>query len=86
MRSLDDVRADFDAVDAVIVAMIARRLDLAKEAGAIKKQAGRAIVDAVREAKTQEARAALCKVHGVSVDVVEAVYAVLVAASRDTQK
>ena len=86
MRSLDDVRADFDAVDTVVVAMVARRQQLAKEAGDIKKAAGAAVVDPARESRNVTKRAALCAQHDVDVDVVEAVFAVLVAASRDTQR
>ena len=85
-RSLDDVRAEFDAVDAALVALVAQRMRLASEAGQLKKAAGRPAVDAAREAQTKRARAKLCQVHGVSPDVVEAVFAALISASRDTQR
>ena len=65
---------------------VVHNLQLAKEAGEIKKAAGAVVVDPVREARNVAKRAELCRLHNVDVDVVEAVFAVLVAASRDTQR
>lgn len=86
MRSLDDVRADFDDVDDALIALIARRQRLAAEAGLIKRSAARPVFDAEREARGRTRREQACEAHGIAPEVVEAVFAVLVAASRDTQR
>jgi chorismate mutase len=86
VRSLDDVRAEFDEVDDALVALIARRQRLATEAGLVKRSAARPVFDAEREARGRARREQACAALAVAPVVVEAVFAVLIAASREAQR
>ncbi len=85
MRSLAQVRADFDDVDAALLALVQRRQLLAREAGLIKRSLGLAVKDPEREQARQRERTSWCAAAGVEVDVVEAIFAVLMDASRKAQ-
>ncbi len=84
-QELATLRAVFDDVDDAIVALLAQRQRLADHAGVIKKNAGRAIRDDAREAAASARRADAAVAAGVDVDVVAAVFDVVVRASRARQ-
>ncbi|MDP2343897.1 MAG: chorismate mutase [Deltaproteobacteria bacterium] len=86
MRSLDQVRADFDDVDDALLVLVQRRLELAREAGAIKRAAGIAVHDPAREQAGLQKRQAWCAAAGVDVDVVDRMFALLIEASRAAQR
>jgi chorismate mutase len=86
VRSLQEVRADFDDVDDALIALVQRRLALATEAGAIKRAAAIPVHDPAREAMSAEKRRARCAAAGVDVDVVDRLFAVLIEASRAAQR
>jgi chorismate mutase len=86
--TLSEVRARFDEVDERLVRDVLARLDLADLARAAKAREGKSIVDLEREQRQGAARAALVDQLGASAEqlaVVEAVFAVLVDASRRRQ-
>lgn len=82
--ALATVRVRFDAVDDELVRLIAQRLRLAREAGALKAAAGKPVVDVAREAAAAARRAALVERDDERA-LVDAVFAVLVAGSRRAQ-
>ena len=86
MRTLAEVRADFDDTDGLLLALVQRRLVLAREAGVIKRAVGLPVQDPEREAAGREHRRAWCGAAGVDVDVVDRLFAVLIEASRAAQR
>jgi len=84
-EELAALRAVFDDVDDAIIALLAQRQRLADHAGIIKKNAGRGIRDDAREAAAAARRAGKAVDVGVDVDVVAAVFDVVVRASRARQ-
>lgn len=85
MRSLVEVRADFDDVDDALLRLVQRRLLLAREAGAIKRSLGLPVTDLNRETDGRTHRTSWCEAAEVNVDVVERLFAVLLDASRAAQ-
>ena len=84
-EELATLRAVFDDVDDAIVALLAQRQRLTDAAGVLKKRAGRAIRDDVREASANARRADKAAESGGDADVVAAVFDVIVRASRARQ-
>jgi chorismate mutase len=85
-RSLAELRAAFDAVDAEIIAAIAKRQALADAAGRLKATLGMAVRDEVREVAAAAHRRAVAADVGADVDVVADVFTVLVEDSRARQQ
>ena len=50
-NDLERIREELDKVDAELIRLLAQRVQLGVEAGAIKRAMGRSIVDAEREAR-----------------------------------
>ena len=50
MTELTELRAEIESVDAEILALVARRVELARQAGARKRERGSATLDPGREA------------------------------------
>ena len=84
-EELASLRAAFDDVDDAIITLLAQRQRLADAAGVIKRHAGRAIRDDAREASASARRAGKAGDVGADVDVVAAVFDVVVRASRARQ-
>lgn len=83
-RSLTELRDEIDATDRQVFSLIARRMAIVREIGAVKRAQGRAIADPVREAllksKLKEFSAGVLEPWHV-----EELASVLIKISRDLQ-
>ncbi len=84
MRDLKDVRLDLDEIDAKIVDLLAKRMDLSLEVAEFKKAGGKAILDEAREAQKLEAVAEL--VEDDKKEGVKEVFKTIMAESRKVQQ
>lgn len=84
--ALRETRELIDQIDGAIVDLLARRAHLARRAGRVKTQLGRAITDPVREAELIAARRAVATESGLDADAVEAVFRAIVELSRSVQR
>jgi len=75
------LRARFDEVDARLVALLVERARLAIEIGAVKRAAGRTLVDPAREAVVLERVAALAR-SPLTPDAARRIYQAVLAESR----
>lgn len=85
MSSIESVRAQIEAVDERLIAVIAERVALAREAGRAKQAAGQPVVDPAREAAVVSRASALARAAGLPDDEVRALYWRLMAMSRNVQ-
>ena len=83
--SIESVRAQIEAVDERLIAVIAERVALAREAGRAKQAAGQPVVDPAREAAVVSRASALARAAGLPDDEVRALYWRLMAMSRNVQ-
>lgn len=83
-RSLNELREEIDTTDRQLFALIARRMAIVREIGAVKRAQGKAIADPVREAllksKLKEFSAGVLEPWHV-----EELASVLIKISRDLQ-
>ncbi len=82
---LADVRARIDAIDEEILALLKRRNEAVADLAAIKREHGLRIRDPQREAQLLEARREKAKSLGLSPDIVESLFRLIIFASRDFQ-
>lgn len=85
MRSLEELRDAVDAVDARIVAAIAERVRLAREAGEVKRAAGLPVLDPGRERAVVDRAAERALADGVPEPEMRALYWRLLALMRRAQ-
>lgn len=79
------VRAEIDRVDAAVVELLRERVQLARQAGAIKESAGLPRFDHAREAAVIRRCGALAREAGVPAEEVRAIFWQVVALSRRAQ-
>ena len=84
-RTLADLRAEIEEVDAALVAIVAQRLTLAREAGVLKHAAGKPITDPAREAAVLVRASRLAREAGVPDDEIRTLFWHLLAMSRRVQ-
>lgn len=83
--SIELMRADIDKIDSEITLLLEKRLDLAKQIGAIKSQSGVQILDEKREEKVLEH--ILENIHNSSlVPAMMRIYEAIMDESKDVQK
>jgi chorismate mutase/prephenate dehydrogenase len=83
--ALTALRARFDDVDAQILALLAQRAALSREAGTLKQAKGLAIVDVAREHAAADARRVVGRGLGLDDDIVDDVFSAIVLHSRRVQ-
>ena len=76
------LRDQIDAVDRQIVALLGKRLEIAREIARVKKREKLPILDAKREALIREELRSLAKEQGLSAPVVEEIFQLILDYSR----
>jgi chorismate mutase len=84
-RPLDEIRAELDALDAELIRMVARRLELGLEAARAKRASGMQIVDTGRVEHVVDQARRWATEAGVSEDEVEQIFRRLIALSARAQ-
>lgn len=82
MGAVKALRRDVDELDAEIVQLLKRRVELAKEISRVKKEAGLPIHDPIRERKVISRVKRLAKKEGLNVEEVAEIYRRIVALCR----
>jgi prephenate dehydrogenase len=83
---LEEARGEIDAVDAELVALLARRLELAQRAARAKSAAGQPVLDPIREAQVLATRRAWAAERGLDGDGAEAVFRAVLDLARQAQR
>jgi len=84
-RTLRELRDEIEQIDSTIIATIARRTFLAREAGRVKVASGQPITDPAREAAVVLRASVLARAAGLPEDEIRALYWQLMALSRRAQ-
>lgn len=84
-RTLRELRDEIEQLDETIIATIARRTMLAREAGRVKVASGQPITDPAREAAVVSRASVLARAAGLPDDEIRALYWQLMALSRRVQ-
>lgn len=79
---LNDLRAQIDALDAELVTLICKRIDIARRIAKIKKENGLPILDEGREEEVCAAVRKMAKEKGLSAHVLEEIMKVLLDYTR----
>ncbi|HWV56558.1 MAG TPA: chorismate mutase [Longimicrobiales bacterium] len=82
---LDALRVQIERVDAEIVAILARRLQLATEIGRVKNELNLPIMDPAREAEVVRRAASLAREHGIDPELARDVFWRIIAQARVVQ-
>jgi prephenate dehydrogenase len=82
---LSDAREAIDGLDRAIVALLARRTELARRAAKAKAQLGRPVLDAAREGKVKEARRAWAREMDLDEEGITDVFRAIMTLSRRAQ-
>lgn len=85
MRNLEQCRAELDSLDADLIRLLARRLELGLEAARIKRAAGMPILDSEREAGVIDQARQWAREAGLSEDEVGDIFRRLVSLSGRAQ-
>lgn len=85
MADLEDYRTEIDAVDAQLVELFRRRMDITRQVGTYKQARGIPVLDAARERRVVAAKTALVEDPALKADVAE-LYASIMAISRRQQR
>ncbi len=83
MAGLTALRADIDDIDRQLVALLERRMDIAADIAACKRENGLPVLDAGREEEKLAAVRPLCRTE--TADGIAGVFKAVMAASRDYQ-
>jgi len=75
---LQGLRADIDRLDEEVIAILSRRFIATQKVGVIKAIKGLEAVDPVREAEQAKRYALLATAHGLSVEVVQKIFRVVI--------
>ncbi len=82
---LAELRAHLEVIDAECVALLARRVDVARQVGAHKRAHGLATLDAAREARVVASAARMARAAGLPEEEVRQIFWQVVAMSRRAQ-
>ena len=85
MESLEDLRRQVNAIDADIIAAIARRQQVTQQIGEYKKQRRLSVINNTREDNLRAWHQHNCEQHHVSETLVAQIFAILIAESRKAQ-
>ncbi|MBW3023246.1 chorismate mutase [Candidatus Woesearchaeota archaeon] len=83
---IPEIRKAIDAVDKELLAIIAKRMELAAAVGKIKKEKNMQIQDAAREAQIIETKKNLAKKYKLNPEMVEKIFGLLLEDSRRIQQ
>ncbi len=83
---LAQLRRDIEAIDRRIVELLAERLELGRRTGGIKREAGRPILDAAREAEVIRRAVTAARELGVPQEATREVFWHIVGMSRREQE
>lgn len=83
---LHEARLGIEDVDAEMLALLARRAELGREAARAKKALGRPVQDQDREQQNRAWRRSVAEARGLDADVVEALFGHIVSWSRSEQE
>lgn len=84
-RSIDELREEIGRVDAELIGVLARRMALVREIGAVKAAHGLPVLDPAREAAVVSRASALARDAGLPEDDVRMLYWQLMAIARRVQ-
>ncbi len=82
---MESHRRHIDDIDSQIVALLARRMEVVRQIGALKRQSGRAVADPGRETQLKSRLAQLAADHDLDPGLVLRLYELILNASRDLQ-
>ncbi len=85
MRAIDSVRTQIEHVDAQLIAMLAKRMELVVEAGRAKRDAGEPVLDPAREAAVVHHATRLAREAGLPTDEVRELFWRIMAMGRRLQ-
>lgn len=83
---LGQLRRDIEAIDRKLVELLAERLELGKRTGDIKREAGRPILDAAREAEVIRRAVTAARELGVPQEATREIFWHIVGMSRRVQE
>jgi chorismate mutase/prephenate dehydrogenase len=83
--SLSELRAQIDALDYDLIDLLARRMDVVSQLSQVKRAEGLRVRDAERERRVLEDRASRGKERGLSRELTESLFRVIMRASREYQ-
>lgn len=84
--TLDAIRADIERVDRDLVALVARRLELARRVGEVKRAAGLPVLDPAQEAAVVRRAGEAARELGVDDEALRDVFWRLIALARRAQE
>ena len=83
---LGQIRRDIEAIDRKLVELLAERLELGRRTGEIKREAGRPILDAAREAEVIRRAVTAARGLGVPQEATREIFWHIVGMSRREQE
>lgn len=85
-RTLDELRKEIDAIDSEIVSLLAKRMDVVRHVGEIKKLEGSEVLVPDRWRKVLESKIEQAKKHGMSEEFIKDLYNLIHEYSLKVQK
>lgn len=82
---LSKLRSQVDSIDAEIVALLGKRMNISRQIGIEKKAAGKAIVDRTRDRQVMDHVRKLAEREGVSAQDIEHIYSMVIRAAKAAQ-
>lgn len=83
---LVQLRRDIEAIDRRLIELLAERLELGRRTGEIKREAGRPILDAAREAEVIRRAVTAAREHGLPQEATREIFWHIVGMSRRQQE
>jgi chorismate mutase-like protein len=84
-KRLSELRTEIASVDGQLIALLAKRLNLVEEVGAVKERLGIPVLDPAREAEVVRRAATLAREHGVDPELARDVIWRVMAHARGVQ-
>ncbi|HHF7368153.1 TPA: chorismate mutase [Legionella bozemanae] len=86
MPTLEELRKQIEQTDACIIEILAKRLELSKQIGALKSKEGKKIVDRSREKQLFEFYEYLSKQYHLPEEFINRLFKIIISNSRKVQK
>ena len=84
-EELARIRTEIEAIDRAVVEAVARRCELARQAGVVKRAEGLPVADLPREASVLRVAASAAREHGLDEELVRQLFWCMVDMSRQAQ-
>jgi len=84
--NMDETRKQINTIDALVIALLGKRMKFTKKIGKLKKKAGLAIWDKKREMRLRKIYKAIGKKDGLSEEFIDKLFDVIFDESRRLQK